>query len=151
MQVKDIMTAEIISVKKKTKVLEAAEVITKYRVHGLPVVEKDKVVGIITETDFFIDELSGLYLPSYIDFLKKAKFAHKVSMGKKKTINKLLKAKAEDIMTADCFTVFETLEVRELLKILIAKKYFTIPVVNKDRKIVGIVTQSDILNHVTIK
>ena len=151
MKVKDIMTKDVISVKPKTDAVKAVEIITKYRVYGVPVVEDGKVTGVITETDFFIDEMLGLHLPSYIDFLKKAKFAHKASLGKKRTINKLLKAKAKNIMTKDYFTVFLDLDVKELLKIMIAKKYFTIPVADKDKKIVGIITQSDIMNHVTMK
>jgi CBS domain-containing protein len=152
MLVKQIMTKKVISVEPKTKVTDVAQLLTKHRIHGVPVVEGGKIMGIITETDFFIKdkELTNLYLPSYIDFLKKAKFAHKVSLGKKSKINKLLKAKAEDIMTADCFTVSPTLDAKELLKIIIAKKYFTIPVVNKEGKLTGIVTQSDIINLIKL-
>lgn len=145
-KVKDIMVKEVISVKSETKIIEAAQLISKYRIHGIPVVENGKVAGIITETDFFVKDQPDLYLPSYIEFLNKAEFASKISLAKRRAINKLLKAKAKDIMTADCFTVMPDLEVKELLKLIIAKHYFTIPVVDKDGNMVGIVTQNDILN-----
>lgn len=144
------MVKEVISVEPDAKVTEVAQLISKYRIHGVPVVEKGKVVGIITETDFFVKDQHDIYLPSYIEFLNKAKFANKISIDKRKTINKLLKAKAKDIMTVDCFTVMPGLEVKELLKLIIAKHYFTIPVTDKDGKMVGIVTQNDILNIINL-
>ena len=149
-KVKDIMVKEVISVAPDAKVTEVAQLISKYRIHGVPVVGKGKIVGIITETDFFVKDQPDIYLPSYIEFLNKAKFADKISMGKRKTINKLIKAKAKDIMTADCFTVMPDLAVKELLKLIIAKHYFTIPVADKDGKMVGIVTQNDILNIINL-
>jgi CBS domain-containing protein len=149
-KVKDIMVKEVISVKPETKIIEAAQLISKYRIHGIPVVEKGKIVGIITETDFFVKDQPDIYLPSYIEFLNKAEFASKIPFTKRSTINKLLKAKAKDIMTTDCFTVMPDMEVKELLKLIIAKHYFTIPVADKDGKIVGIVTQNDILNIISL-
>ncbi len=65
-------------------------------------------------------------------------------------VNKLLRTMAEDIMTTDCFTVTPDLSAKELLKLIIAKHYFTIPVVNKEGKMVGIVTQNDILNIINL-
>lgn len=150
MQVKQIMIKKVISAKPGDKITEVAQLITKKRIHGVPVVDKKKVVGIITETDFFVKSLSEVYLPSYIDFLKKAKFAHKVPLVKKMEINKLLKAKAEDIMTKNCFTVEGTTDIKDLIKIFKTKNFFTIPVVDKAGKITGIITQADIIKLIKL-
>lgn len=149
-KVQDIMVKEVVFVKPEAKVTEVAQLISKYRIHGVPVIEKDKVVGIITETDFFVKGEPHLYLPSYIDFLNKAKFAHTLTPDKKKTMKKLIKTTARDIMSTDCFTVMPDLEVKELLKLIIAKHYFTVPVVDKEGKLIGIVTQNDILNIINL-
>ena len=46
-----IMSREPVTVTPETPVEEAAGLILEHRVGGLPVVRKDKLVGIITETD----------------------------------------------------------------------------------------------------
>ena len=150
MQIKQIMIKDVIYVKADDKITEVERLITKHRIHGVPVVDKKKVIGIITETDFFVKSLSDVYLPSYIDFLKKAKFAHKVPLTKKIEINKLLKSKAGDIMTKNCFTVQGTTDVKDLIKIFKTKNFFTIPVTDKAGKITGIITQADIIKLIKL-
>ncbi len=58
---KDIMTKEVISVKKDTPIYEAVELLAKNEITGIPVVEDDMtLVGILTEKDvlrlFYADE-----------------------------------------------------------------------------------------------
>lgn len=50
-QVVGIMTPNPITVKPDTSLREAADLILENKIGGLPVVEGDKLVGIITETD----------------------------------------------------------------------------------------------------
>jgi CBS domain-containing protein len=48
-----IMTKNPVAVAKNTTIREAADVMLKHKIAGLPVVEYDRVVGIITESDIF--------------------------------------------------------------------------------------------------
>jgi len=48
-----IMTRQPVVVTKNTTIREAAELMLKHKIAGLPVVEYDRVVGIITESDIF--------------------------------------------------------------------------------------------------
>lgn len=50
-KVNGAMTAPVVAVAPQTTVQEAARLILRHRVGGLPVVEKDKLVGMITTTD----------------------------------------------------------------------------------------------------
>ncbi len=50
-KVKDVMTHDVITVNPETSVEEAARIINDNKIGGLPVVEKDVLVGIITESD----------------------------------------------------------------------------------------------------
>jgi CBS domain-containing protein len=47
----DIMTADPLRVSKGASLAEAAELMTKHKISGLPVTEKGKLVGIITKSD----------------------------------------------------------------------------------------------------
>ena len=50
--VSEIMRDDVIAVDPKTKLRDAAELLLNHKYGCLPVVEKDKLVGIITEADF---------------------------------------------------------------------------------------------------
>lgn len=49
--VKDVMSTEIITISADSYIDDAAELMTKYKIKKLPVMDKDKLVGIITSTD----------------------------------------------------------------------------------------------------
>ena len=90
MKVKDIMKKEVIFVSPDTKINEVANVLTKNKIHGIPVIEDEKVAGIITTTDFFIKNSPNFYLPSYIDFIKDFKVKSKSSGQEKKQLEILM-------------------------------------------------------------
>ena len=52
MTAKEFMTADPITVSPDTTIAEAARLMVVHKFGGLPVLEVDKLVGIITETDF---------------------------------------------------------------------------------------------------
>jgi acetoin utilization protein AcuB len=52
-KIKDVMTKQVTSVNKDTPIEEAARIMADQKIGGMPVVDRDKVVGMITETDLF--------------------------------------------------------------------------------------------------
>ena len=78
MKIKEIMTKEVMSVKEEAPISEIAEIMSKNKIHALPVVDdENKVLGIITETDFFTKDSSNMvYMPSLIDFINKGKIKY---------------------------------------------------------------------------
>ncbi|MCS7221935.1 MAG: CBS domain-containing protein [Anaerolineae bacterium] len=51
--VADVMTTEVVTVTPETPLWQAAELMLKHKIGGLPVVEGGEVVGMITESDIF--------------------------------------------------------------------------------------------------
>lgn len=51
-RVRDVMTAQVITITPDTPLKEAAVAMTRHRISGLPVLEDGHLVGIITESDF---------------------------------------------------------------------------------------------------
>jgi CBS domain-containing protein len=145
MQVKDIMTREVITVSVESPITEVADILFKKRIHGVPVVDGKKITGIITETDFFTKSASSIYLPSYIHFLKENRMYEKLSTEKQAEVDKLLNARAEDIMTKECVTIFQEMQVKDLLEFFRTTKFMTLPVTDENNNLVGIVTLSDII------
>lgn len=52
-KMRDIMSREVITVTAETPIEEAARIMADNKIGGLPVMQDDKMVGIITETDIF--------------------------------------------------------------------------------------------------
>ena len=142
------MTSDVIFVYPDTSVIEVANILFKNRFHGVPVVEKNKVVGIITESDFFLKNFDDLYLPTYLKFIQENKSAEGLSTEVKEKINKLVDMKAKDLMTSDCLTISPEMEVADLMEIVKKNNYFTLPVTDDDKNILGIVTLADVLGTV---
>lgn len=63
--VKKVMSSPVITVGANTPLEEAARIMADNKIGGLPVVEDDKLIGIITETDIFkiLLELLGARVP----------------------------------------------------------------------------------------
>ncbi len=60
-KVKDVMTKDVMTISGETPVEEAAYIMSDSKIGGLPVMQDNKVVGLITETDIFklLVELMG--------------------------------------------------------------------------------------------
>ncbi len=146
MLVEKIMTKKVISVSADTMIPHIAHLLSEYKIHGLPVIDDNgKVIGIITESDFFIKKLPDLDLPSSIHFLGKTKNKpHRSSTNTPYAAP--TSSMAKDIMTKNPITVPKTMKVIDLVNLLKEKKLFTVPVVNEENKLVGIVTVADIIS-----
>ena len=61
LQVREIMTEEVITVKVTDTIEKAARLMADHKIGGLPVLDQEQVVGVITETDLFklFMELTG--------------------------------------------------------------------------------------------
>lgn len=145
MLVKDIMIKKVVSVSPDNTVTEVADIIFKNKFHALPVVRNGKLVGIITEDDFFLKGFDDLYLPSYIQFLKGNKVVDDLPRNIKNKIKKLISATAKDLMSSPCLSVTPNTPVPKLMRMIRKTRFATWPVVDFRNKLVGIVTLADIL------
>ncbi len=146
MKVKDLMTKKVITVDINESVEKVASILTYNRIHGVPVMEGNEIKGIITETDFFTRGRENLYLPSFISFVKKFEFNNKISKNNNELLNKIIKAKARDIMSPNCRVVFPETEISEVLRTIKKTGYHTFPVVDRYGTLVGIITLFDLIS-----
>jgi acetoin utilization protein AcuB len=71
-RVDEIMTTDLITVAPATTIEEAAKLMAKYKIGAVPVVGREKLVGILTETDIlcvFIEMLETIQSSSRIDIV----------------------------------------------------------------------------------
>jgi CBS domain-containing protein len=143
MKVKEIMTKDVITVKKNTPISEVAKIMLEKKIHAVPVVdEENKVLGIITETDFFTKDSSNMvYMPSLIDFINSGKMQYE--NGDKEAMHAVLHAEAKDIMSAKCENVSPEMEVEDFIKLIKERSFNSYAVTDDAGVLLGIITVAD--------
>ena len=142
--VADIMTPNPISVTRKTSLKEAITIIAEKKISGLPVVdEQGKVTGIISESDLMWQE-TGVEPPPYIMLLDSVIYLQNPGRYDKE-IHKALGQTVEDVMSDRPITIQAHQSVKEAAKLMHDKKIRRLPVVDQEGKIVGIITQGDVV------
>ena len=139
LKAKDVMTTEIVFVKKETPLENVAEIMDRQGISGVPVIDDDNTVaGVISEKDFLFhmgDKKKQSFMGVVAHYLK-SKGCVALSMHKQK---------AKDIMTSPAITVTEHTTVSEIANMLTQKNINRLPVTDPDRKLIGIVTRTDIV------
>src|SRR3989338_3851721 len=141
--VKDIMTREVMSVHPDTPLLDTAKLIAEHNFDGVPVVDNDKkVVGIVTEYDL-INKTSAVHLPTLQVVLRNLpQFKEEESHFQEE----ILSLKVSDIMNKDPLTIEADLPYDEIIKLFKEHhKVNPIPVVDKEHKIIGVISRFDVL------
>jgi len=115
----------------ETSLKEAHEIMNQKSIRRLPVVTHGKVVGIVT-----IGDIRGAE-PS------------KASSLSVWEVNDLLaKLKVSEIMTHNPATIHENVNIGDAAKVMLEKKFSSLPVVDDAEHLVGIITESDIFRLV---
>ncbi len=142
--VADIMTPNPISVTPKTPLKEAITILAEKKISGLLVVdEQGKLRGMISESDLMWQE-TGVETPPYIMLLDSVIYLQNLSRYEKE-IHKALGQTVEDVMSDRPITVQSHQSVREAARLMQDKKIRRLPVVDREGKIIGIITQGDIV------
>jgi CBS domain-containing protein len=145
MRAHQIMTRKVTTVKADTPILDAANLMLKQHISGLPVVdEAGKLIGIVSEGDFIRRIELGTQRPRirWLEFLMGA--AGKVAVDFVREHGR----KVGEIMTCDeLCTVTEDMPLETLVRLMERHNVKRVPVVRGDT-LIGIVTRSDLLRAV---
>jgi len=126
MKVRDFMKTDVISIETKTSIMEAQNIMWKKNIKRLPVMKKDKFIGLVTK-----------------HMLLEASPSSATSLSVFELNYLLSKMTVDDIMVKDPITILPDDPVEAA--IWLGKKHgiSTFPVV-KDGKLLGIITEHDI-------
>jgi CBS domain-containing protein len=117
LKVVDVMVREVITVDENSTVKEAVDIMNKFQIGSLIVLEKGKAIGIVTERDF-LRRVIG-----------EGKDAKNTRVG--------------EIMTTPLVVVEPSTDLEEAVKLMFQRKIKKLAVVDA-KKLVGIVTLTDI-------
>ena len=142
--VQDIMTREVITVTEDMEIVAAAKILMDNHINGAPVVnETGQVVGILCRDDL-ISQQKKLPLPSFFVVLDGI-IPLSSSKHMEKEMEKIAATTVEHAMTPDPITVSEDTSIEEVASMMVDKKIHTIPVLDKDDLLVGVIGKEDIL------
>jgi CBS domain-containing protein len=122
LKAKEIMTTDVVSVKRETPIYEAMELLIKNEITGMPVVDDDMtLVGVISEKDclrlFYADEKE-----------------------KNKTV--------QYFMTQPAVHYNENDSLKTICDFMMINYFRRIPVTTKNGKLVGILSRPDVVAHI---
>ena len=134
----DIMSRDVVTVEFATELEEAWSLLRKHKVKALPVVDRARrVIGIVT----FVDFMKNANLDVYEGFDAKLRHFIRRTPG-------LHSDKAEvvgQIMTRNVRTVSEHMHIVELVPVLSDMGLHHVPVLDSERRLAGMITQSDLI------
>lgn len=142
----DIMTKEVITVKKDTSLADLARILYENRINGAPVVDDEGALeGIICESDL-IRKKKQFHIPTVV-----AVFDVIISLERPKNIEKEIQRISstivEELYTKEVVTVNKNTPVDEIATIMTSKKIYTIPVMDGDH-LVGIIGKADLIRTI---
>lgn len=143
--VAEIMTCDPITVSPQTSLQEAIKILAEKKISGLPVVnpEGGELVGIISETDLTW-QATGVEAPPYIMFLDSVIYLQNPAKHNQE-IQKALGQTVEDAMSNRPITIQGSQSVKEAARVMHEKKLRRLPVVDDQSKLIGIITQGDVI------
>jgi CBS domain-containing protein len=141
----EVMTPNPISIAPQKPLQEAIKILVENRVSGLPVVDDaGKLIGVISESDLMWQE-TGVEPPPYIMFLDSVIYLQNPTRHDKE-IHKVLGETVGEVMTDRPITITGDRSIKEAARIMHEKKIRRLIVVDEtDEKVVGIITQGDII------
>jgi len=129
-RVADWMSEGVLAVETYDSIAVARQLMAKHRINQLPVLDNDNLVGIVTDRD-----IRDAYPTSMMINRGKAidQFAGKITV--------------EEVMTHDVFVVRPQTALSTAVGLLRRHRIGSLPVV-KNKRLVGIITRSDVLDFV---
>lgn len=127
MLIRDWMASDVMTVDENTSMMKALHLMKENNIRRLPVMSRGSLVGIISDRD-----------------LKEASPSKATTLDVHELYYLLAEIKVKEIMTKDPFTIYADETVERAAVIMLEHKVSGLPVINKQKELVGLITQSDV-------
>jgi acetoin utilization protein AcuB len=133
MLVMNWMSQPAVTIDADASVEDASGLIKKHEIHMLPVMQNGQLVGIVTDRD-----------------IKEASHCDALSESRKEVGNLLSGIKVKTIMARNPVTVPYDYTLEETVEKFLVHNISGLPVVNKQRKVIGVITKADLFQLILI-
>lgn len=127
MLIQNWMSSPVVTIEPGANMPMAHKLMEKYNIHSLPVIQDDKLVGILTDRE-----------------LKKASASDATSLDVYELAYLLQRVKVAQIMISDPITIHTNMTLAEAADTFLHEKVFILPVMNEENQLVGIISPSDL-------
>ncbi len=127
MLVKNWMNEPAITIDKQSSMQDAMNLMKMHRITLLPVMDKNRLVGVLTDRD-----------------LKKSSASDATTLEVHELLYLLSSIKVKDIMSPNPISVPPDFTIEETAELLLSNKISGVPVVDNDGGIVGVITHTDL-------
>lgn len=142
MKVADVMSKQVEHVARHTSIKDVCRLIFGRGINGVPVLDKKKIVGFITERDVI-----AKFYPSIQEYIEDP-----VNMADFETMeekaSEVFKLPAEKIMSKDPITVSPETPLLRAESLMFVHKIGRLPVVDENGNLVGILSKGDIFKSI---
>ena len=133
-RVKNYMTDEVVTIDPETSLLECHRLMGIKRIRSLPVLDGGKLVGLVTRTDLMSSD------PSRLSSHKN----QEISM-------KILTQPVKKLMSTEVLTISPEANLTAAAQLMLDHKIHVLVVVDDEKKLVGVITESDLFLMVVQK
>ncbi len=142
-RVREIMQTEIPTVSPDDSVATVANLLVASGMVGVPVVENDRMIGIITDSDIIARE-ADVDAPTVVPFLD-AIFVADAGRSFKDEVRHALAVNARQLMTSPVISIRESATLEQIATLMVDRRVNPVPVLDSDDNLVGIIQRSDLV------
>lgn len=130
--VSKVMSTSVLSIQDGQKLSDVRNLICNEHIHHVPIVQGKQLIGLVSSTDLMKINLV-------------------ISGADERTINAIIDQQfaIKDVMTTELTTINVNDTVRHAAEILAAGAFHSLPVVDDDKQLVGIVTSTDLIRYLS--
>ena len=121
------MSKKVVTIDVNDSMQDAIKRMKQNDIRMLPVVKKEKLVGVVTDRD-----------------LKRASASNATTLDVHELLYLVSKIKVQDVMTKNAITVPQNYTIEETAEVLLKHKISGVPVVDQNGQLVGTITQTDL-------
>lgn len=149
MKVRDVMNVKPIACQADITVAEAASLMREHGISGMPVLDGEKLAGVVSESDLLrllaVEQGEGsLWLPSPFEVFE-VPFRDLLKWERMHSIEDISSKKVSEVMSRNIHEVSPEDTVEEASAIMTRHRINRLPVI-EDGRLVGIVTRGDIIS-----
>lgn len=150
MQVRDVMQARVAGIGPEASLRELDELLLRRRIHGVPVLEGERVVGLVSRSDV-VRQLRAeeSRFEAEIDFYLSPFDEDAVAPDRDQAVSeavaaRLRRLRVRDVMTAEVIGVAPEASLEEAARVMVARRIHRLLVLEEER-LVGILSTLDLL------
>ncbi len=146
--VRDVMTTDVATLTRDQTVPAAADRLAEKGVNGMPVVDAGgKLLGMLRDDDLIASE-ARVHAPTFINFLGLGVPFPGEMKQLESELKKIAGATVGEVMSTDVPTIGDGATLEDLATLLHESGVSSVPVVDGDNKLVGIVARADVVRFI---